>query len=145
MKKLYLTLVALFMPIVAWAQSEVAESNEELISLVGDLVAGVNGGGSLVAVSAGLALLISVLRNSSKIPLLKWASPLITKIPKKWFPVVVVAIAVSLQIVNSLVSGIPMQQALLAGLQMALMSAGLHEVVKRPLQALGIFKEKAKA
>lgn len=138
MKRRIAALTSLFlMPFVAIAASvpadTVVETNAGLFQIIAQIISGAQGGDWLLVVSAVLVILLSLLKNTKKIPILQAikAYKLVEMIPKAYFALVITAVMVGLAIVGSLATGGNLKIALLAGLKVGLTSAGLNEVLKR--------------
>jgi len=129
------------------ADPETVDTNAELFTMFGAILAAFKSGNGSLAAASVFAALITLIRNGDKIPITKALKIhlLVQKIPKAWFPVVVAALGSALGITLGLANGLPLLPALQAGLESALMSAGVHEVVKRPLRSLGVLADSKKA
>lgn len=126
--------------VLAAAAPEVADSNEGFFALIAVLWNAITGGENALAAGAALATVITCIRNSNKIPILVQlkVNLLVAKIPKQWFTPIVAALSVVLAVVNALAKDLPFGEALKFGLEVAVVSSGAHELVKRPLKALGV-------
>lgn len=147
MKRFSIWFIAVFilLPILALAAAapEVADDSAGFLALLGTLWAAIKSGQNSLAAGTALAALITILRNSEKIDILAKLQihKLVTKIPKAWFTPIVAVLSVALAVVSGIVQELPLKESLQFGLETAIVSAGLHEAVKRPLRALGILSK----
>ncbi len=146
MKRYWLALsvvaFALMLPVLrvlAAVAPEDVDTNAELFDLLGQAAVAMKSGNAALSIAVVLTILIAVLRNSGKIPILKVLKidVLVAKIPKTWFASVVLGLGAILGIATGLAGGASLLTALQSGLQSALMATGVHQVAKGPLSALG--------
>lgn len=146
MKRLLIFAAVVCLPVLvlAAAAPEVAEDTEGFLALLVAAWAAIKSGNSPLIAATILATIITALRNSEKIGILQklQVHRLVTKIPKAWFTPIVMVLSVALAIVGGVVQELPLRESLSFGLQTALLSAGIHEGVKRPLRALGLLPKK---
>lgn len=129
--------VAMLLTVALYAQTglggELITTNQGLLKSASEMLIGAKSGHWTTAGGAASLLLWSILKSGDKIPFLNMLGVpvLVSKIPKAYFAVIVVAVAMAVSMTAALVQGADLQVALNAGFDMGLIQIGLHEIFKR--------------